>query len=126
MRFAGQQLLQNVHAEGGVRLAQKKSSDGEIVAASAISTASKSGIPTSQDVELTAPTMDFSLKNGRQLVLAETSGPPQIVIDQLGVQQKTSITAGKFTFNFTEQNRLASLHGDYSNEVMGDEGFTAV
>src|SRR5882672_2993320 len=64
LRFAGQQLLQTVHAEGGVRLAQKKNSNAEIVAASGNSTASKTDIPTSQDVELTSPTMDFTLKNG--------------------------------------------------------------
>jgi lipopolysaccharide export system protein LptA len=111
LHFAGQQLLQTVHAEGGVRLAQQKGTSGEIVAASAASSASKTGINDTQDLELTAPTMDFTLKNGRQLVLAETSGPPQIVIAQPGVHQKTVVTAGKFDFHFTDQNRLASLHG---------------
>ena len=31
---------------------------------------------------MTAPAMDFVVKDGRQLELAETSGPPQIVIAQ--------------------------------------------
>jgi lipopolysaccharide export system protein LptA len=112
LRFAGQQLLQTVHAEGGVRLAQQKgSSAAGMVAASATLPASKISAADTQDLELTAPTMDFTLKNGRQLELAETSGPPQIVIAQPSVHQKTVVTAGKFTFKFTEQNRLASLHG---------------
>jgi lipopolysaccharide export system protein LptA len=55
--------------------------------------------------------MDFIVKGGRHLQRAETSGPPQIVVTQAGVHQKTAVTAGKFTFGFTEQNRLASLHG---------------
>jgi lipopolysaccharide export system protein LptA len=112
LHFAGKQLLQAVHAEGGVRLAQQKSGNGSaIVAASAAASASKGDAADSQDVELTAPSMDFTLKNGRLLQLVETSGPPQIVIAQPSVRQKTVVTAGKFTFGFTPQNRLASLHG---------------
>ena len=122
LHFAGQQLLQTVHAEDGVRLAQQKSSSGAgVVAVSVTSAASKTalasasglktGAPEAQDLELTVPTMDFTIKNGRQLELAETSGPPQIVIAQPGVHQKTVVTAGKFTFGFTGKNRLASLHG---------------
>jgi len=112
LRFAGQQLLQTVHAEGGVRLAQQKgSSAAGMVVASATLPASKISAADTQDLELTAPTMDFTLKKGRQLELAETGGPPQIVIAQPSVHQKTVVTAGKFTFNFTDQNRLASLHG---------------
>jgi lipopolysaccharide export system protein LptA len=113
LQFAGQQLLQTVHAEGGVRLAQqKRSSAAGIVAASATPAASKTGAADTQDLELTAPTMDFTLKNGRQLQLAETGGPPQIVIAQPSAHQKTVVTAGKFTFNFTDRNRLAGLHGE--------------
>jgi lipopolysaccharide export system protein LptA len=112
MRFTGNQLLQTVHAEEGVRLAQKKGSSASgMVAASSVSAASKTGTADTQDLELTAPTMDFKLKNGRQLEVAETSGPPQIVIAQPSVHQKTVVTAGRFTFRFTEQDRLASLHG---------------
>jgi lipopolysaccharide export system protein LptA len=55
--------------------------------------------------------MDFAVKNGRLIESAVTSGPPQIVITQPGVNQKTVVTAGKFTAGFTERNRLATLHG---------------
>ena len=119
MHFAGQQLLQTVHAEGGVRLAQLKSANGDaVLAASSKPMASKGGAVDSQEVELTAPTMDFTLKNGRQLELAETSGPPQIVIAQPGVHQKTVVTAEKFTFGFTDKNRLASLHGSPNAKII--------
>jgi lipopolysaccharide export system protein LptA len=109
LRFSGEQVLRAIHAEDGVRLAQQKSSnEAEFVAASA---ASKNGKPNSQDTELTAPAMDFTVKNGRQLQLVETAGPPQIVIAQPALHQKTVVTAAKFTFGFSPENRLASLHG---------------
>ena len=113
LRFAGQQVLQTVHAQGGVRLAQQKGAVG-VATASATSTSisiSTTGAPDTQDLELGAPTMDFVVKNGRHLERAETSGPPQIVITQASVHQKTVVAAGKFTFGFTDQNRLASMHG---------------
>ena len=50
-----------------------------------------------QDVEMTAPAMDFYVKGGRQLERAVTSGPPQIVITQPGSNQKTVVIAKKFT-----------------------------
>jgi len=61
---------------------------------------------------MTAPVMDFIVKDGRLLERAETSGPPQIVITQPGANQKTVVTAAKFTAKFTENNRLATLHGE--------------
>ncbi len=111
LRFAGKQILQTVHAEEGVRLAQKKGSSGAGAVTASATSISKTGALDTQDLELTAPAMDFIVKDGRHLERAESSGPPQIVITQAGVHQKTVVTAGKFTFGFTEQNRLASLHG---------------
>jgi lipopolysaccharide export system protein LptA len=117
--FSGNQLLQKVHAEGGVRLAQQKAAEGlAVVAASTTLPASKTGTPSTQDLELTAPAMDFTLKNGRQLKLAETTGHPQIVIAQPANGQKTVVRAGKFTFSFTDQNRLASLHGEPDAQIV--------
>lgn len=107
LRFAGKQILQTVHAEEGVRLVQKKGA-ADTVSASATS---KAAALEGQELAVSAPAMDFIVKNGRHLERAETSGPPEIVITQAGVHQQTVVTAGKFTFGFTEQNRLASLHG---------------
>jgi lipopolysaccharide export system protein LptA len=110
LHFAGQQILQTVHAEDGVRLAQKRSQSGALVASASSSTAG--GDAQDQDIDMTAPVMDFIVKGGRQLERAETSGPPQIVITQPGANQKTVVTAAKFTAKFTEKNRLATLHGE--------------
>jgi lipopolysaccharide export system protein LptA len=110
LRFAGKEILQTVHAEEGVRLMQKKIDD-------AASSGGRAGAPVSplptdaQEVEMSAPVMDFVVKDGHLLQSAVTSGPPQIVITQPGVSQRTVVTAAKFTANFTEHNRLASLHG---------------
>ena len=67
---------------------------------------------------MAAPVMDFVVKDGRRLERAETSGPPQIVITQPGANQKTVVTAAKFTAKFTEKNRLATLHGEPEAKIV--------
>src|SRR5258708_334155 len=131
LHFAGQQMLKTVHAEDGVRLSQKKSQSGtgDLVMSSARSSAQSSALartssPTkggAQDIEMTAPVMDFIVKDGRRLELAETSGPPQIVITQSGSNQKTVVTAAKFTAKFTEKNRLAALHGEPDAKIVSSK-----
>jgi len=110
LHFGGKQVLETVHAEEGVRLAQKKSS------------ANGAGVTSSstdaQEVEMTAPVMDFVVKDGRQLTLAETSGPPQILITQPGSREKTIITADRFTAKFIENSHLASLHGEPNARIV--------
>ncbi|MGB7332158.1 MAG: LptA/OstA family protein, partial [Terriglobales bacterium] len=125
---AGQQILETVHAEQGVRLTQKNSQSGTgaVIATSATtSSASSALLPSSasskagtQDVEMTAPVMDFIVKDGRLLERAETSGPPQIVITQPGANQRTVVTATKFTAKFTGKNRLATLHGEPDAKIV--------
>jgi lipopolysaccharide export system protein LptA len=120
LHFAGQQQLQTVHAEDGVRLTQKSnpSGTGQANQGAAVS-AAKNGKPgAGQDVEMTAPVMDFTVKDGRLLQSAETSGPPQIVIMQPGSNQKTVVTAVKFTTKFTDKNRLATLHGEPDAKIV--------
>ena len=114
LHFTGQQQLETVHAEDRVRLSQKKSSSvgGALVASSS------PGGSGAQDIEMTAPAMDFIVKGGRLLERAETSGPPQIVITQPGANQKTVVTAAKFTARFTEKNRLATLHGEPDAKIV--------
>ncbi|MGO9577139.1 MAG: LPS export ABC transporter periplasmic protein LptC, partial [Terriglobales bacterium] len=117
LHFAGRQVLKTVHAEDGVRLTQKNRESGLVaVPSSSLSPSlSKGG---AQDVEMTAPVMDFIVKDGRLLERAETSGPPQIVITQPGANQKTVVTAAKFTAKFTENNRLATLHGEPDAKIV--------
>jgi lipopolysaccharide export system protein LptA len=113
LHFGGRQILETVHAEDGVRLSQKKSQSGAVVTTVAATVAARASTKAdSQDIEMTAPVMDFLVKNGRLLERAETSGLPQIVITQPGNNQKTVVTAAKFTAKFTEKNRLATLHGE--------------
>jgi len=130
---AGQQVLKTVHAEDGVRLTQKSSRTGTLVAAAATPSSSAASSTASsrprstpaqegtQDVEMTAPVMDFIVKDGRLLERAETSGPPQIVITQPGANQKTVVTAAKFTAKFTEKNRLATLHGEPDAKIVSSK-----
>src|ERR1035437_1594243 len=118
LRFAGQQILQTVHAEDGVRLTQKK---GERAGRAGTPVAPLSESDDAQDVEMTAPVMDFIVKDGRRLERAETSGPPQIGITQPGANQKTVVTAAKFTAKFTEKNRLATLHGEPEAKIVSSK-----
>ncbi len=111
LHFAGQQMLKTVHADNGVRLTQKNRQSGLIASPSP----AKGG---TQDVEMTAPVMDFIVKDGRLLERAETSGPPQIVITQPDAHRKTVVTAAKFTAKFTEKNRLATLHGEPDAKIV--------
>jgi lipopolysaccharide export system protein LptA len=128
---AGQQLLETVHAEDGVRLTQKNGQTGAVVASAALSSPAspaKAG-GQNQDIEMTAPVMDFIVTDGRLLQSAETSGPPQIVITQPGSNQRTVVTAAKFTAKFTEKNRLSTLHGEPDAKIvssMVDSGGTIV
>ncbi|MGA7295691.1 MAG: LPS export ABC transporter periplasmic protein LptC [Terriglobales bacterium] len=129
LHFAGQQVLQTVHAEDGVRLWQKtsQSGSGSMMAPSVVplpsSAASSAAKGTQgQDIEMTAPVMDFIIKDGRLVERAETSGPPQIVITQPGANQKTVVTAAKFTARFTDKNRLATLHGEPNAKIVSTIG----
>jgi lipopolysaccharide export system protein LptA len=111
LHFAGQQILESVHGEEGVRLSQKANPSATV--AMEPSPARSAGTTSQrQDIEMTAPVMDFTVKNGRLLERAETSGPPRIVITQPGSNQKTVVTAAKFTAKFTDRNHLATLHGE--------------
>ena len=134
LHFGANQVLKTVHADEGVRLEQRRSGSGVgggLGAVSGSAPASGSAAPSSliansqgrgtgsgQDIEMTAPTMDFVVKNGNQVEFAETSGPPEIVITQPGTSGKTVVTADRFTGKFTEQNRLSLLHGEPNTKIV--------
>jgi lipopolysaccharide export system protein LptA len=103
-------VLKTVHAEDGVRLVQNQTETK--------TTASSQSSPGGQDIEMTAPVMDFIVRRGRLLERAETSGPPQITITQPGSNQKTVVTAQQFIARFTEKNRLATLHGESDARIV--------
>jgi lipopolysaccharide export system protein LptA len=125
LHFNGQQVLQKVHAEEGVRLTQKRSSS---TTPNLVNASASASVPTpgqfgssgqEQDLEMTAPAMDFYIKGGRQLERAVTSGPPKIVITQPASNQKTVVTATKFTAKFTDKNRISTLHGEPNAKIVG-------
>ncbi len=121
LRFAGKQVLQTVHAEEGVKLTQRKmeTANGARSAEARTGDSSRrSAGPDAQEVELTAPAMDFIVKDGHRLERAETSGPPQIVITQPGLHQKAVVTASRFTATFTDKNHLATLHGEPEAKIV--------
>jgi lipopolysaccharide export system protein LptA len=103
LNFAGKNVLTTVHTEGGVRLLQRQKP----------STSVRSGPGSAQDMELTAPVVDFVVAEGRRLKQAETSGPPQLTILPAGTNpgQQTLVTARKFTALFDDLGQLASVHG---------------
>jgi lipopolysaccharide export system protein LptA len=117
LHFVGEQVLKSVHAEDGVRLTQQNSRSGALMALSPAK-AGPQPQAQSQDIEVTAPVMDFAVKDGRLLERAVTSGPPRIVITQPEQNQKTVVTATKFTATFTENNRLATLHGEPNARIV--------
>ena len=111
MEFAGQNVLQTVHAVDGARLSQR--------AAGGNKPAEKGLASGPQDFDLTAPVIDFTVAQGHILQHAVTSGAAQIAIAQVqgagsSPGQRTVVTAGKFTAEFAAsqgKNHLANLHG---------------
>ena len=124
--FAGRNQLQKVHAVDGARLTEK-----------AEGTKKPGSNSASQDFELTAPVIDFTVAKGHILDRAETSGAAQIVISPArevsstdaaassaglipgAPAQRTVVTAGKFEAKFatdqattgTGHTHLAAIHG---------------
>ncbi len=120
MDFAGQNELQKVQALDGVRLTQK--------APPASKPGTKGAGSGSQDFEITAPIIDFTVAQGHFLQHAVTSGAAQITITpaqgsaaavqaspaQTPFTQKTVVTAGKFDANFARtdgRDRFTGVHG---------------
>jgi len=129
--FAANQVLEKVHAQEGVRLVQDRlAPSGQPTAGNASNSAVQSGeavarnasnaspLMNAQKVEMTAPVMDFVVKNGNLLQSAETTGPPQIVITQPDSKQKTVVTAARFTARFAAKNRLDVLHGEPNARIV--------
>jgi lipopolysaccharide export system protein LptA len=121
MDFAGHNQLQRVHAIDGARLRQNATGGtGQTIRGSATDT---------QQFELTAPVIDFTVAQGHTLQRAVTSGAAKITVvqarqsslgsahagpAQVGPAQSTVVTAGKFDAEFANddrRNHLSSIHG---------------
>ncbi|HTR26980.1 MAG TPA: LptA/OstA family protein [Terriglobales bacterium] len=116
LHFGAGQLLETVHAEDGVRLEQRK-----LGASSSPTPSGSASAANQQTVEMTAPAMDFLVKDGKIMQSATTSGPPQITISQSGNNQKTVVTADQFTARFAENNRLSLLHGEPNSRIVSSQ-----
>jgi lipopolysaccharide export system protein LptA len=98
LNFTGTNILTTVHSEQSVRLVQHQKP--------------AAGSGNAQDVEVTAPVIDFFLAGGRRLDRAETSGAAQIALrPSPSTGQQTLVTAGKFQAHFDQMGQLASVHG---------------
>jgi lipopolysaccharide export system protein LptA len=97
-KSSGQTLLAKIHAEENVKLLQHQNSANPSASA--------------QDMELTAPIVDFFLADGKRLDRAETSGEAQIAIHPtIGNGPQTLVTAGKFLANFDDTGQFTAVHG---------------
>jgi lipopolysaccharide export system protein LptA len=105
LNFSGKNLLSTVHTEGNVKLVQHQKSSTTTAAA--------------QDLELTAPIVDFFLAGGHRLERAETSGPPQIVIRPTTPGAgETLVTAAKFEARFDDLGRPVSIQGATNTRIV--------
>jgi lipopolysaccharide export system protein LptA len=106
LHFVGKNQLTIVHTEENVKLTQHQKP----------ATASA----TAQDLELTAPVVDFWLSPGNLLKRAQTSGAAKITIRPTTPSpgQQTLITAGKFTGRFDQFGQLSSVHGAPNGRIV--------
>jgi len=95
LHFAPHAKLKDVHADLGVILSQSENPKQK-----------------AQSFELTAPSVDFLLRDGRMIRHAETSGPPQLkLLSSPPGTDSTVITAAKFLADFDNKGRPLKLHG---------------
>jgi len=116
--FSGGNVVSKVRAEENVNLRQPQR-------------ASSAGANT-QDLELTAPVVDFFLSSQHRLHRAETSGAAQITLrpstlsaatdsNAKGKNEPTTVvTAGKFEARFDDSGQLSSLHGAPSARIVSE------
>jgi lipopolysaccharide export system protein LptA len=116
LNFTGKNLLTTARAEENVKLVQERVHGAQIAQNS-------SGQPNNaQDIEITAPIIDFFVDHGRRLKRAVTSGAAQIAILPAGgaVGQRTFVTAGKFDAKFDERSHLHSVHGEPDAKIVNN------
>jgi lipopolysaccharide export system protein LptA len=106
LSFTGMNLLNSVHAEQNVRLAeQPKPSPGQ----------------APQNLELQAAAVDFRIAAGRRLDSVQTAGVAQVVIrpqDKAAAGRETVVTAGKFQARFNSQGQMVSVQGSPNARIV--------
>jgi lipopolysaccharide export system protein LptA len=95
---SGRNLVTKVHAEDNVKLLQHQNPASPSASA--------------EDLELTAPGLDFFIAPGGRPERAETSAAAQISIrPAAGSGQQTLVTAAKFIAGFDASGHFTSVHG---------------
>jgi lipopolysaccharide export system protein LptA len=115
LSFAAKNVLTNVHMEENVKLAQRQKPSAPSAAA--------------QDMELSAPAVDFFVTGGRRLERAETVGASQIALVSPGkgttgqsvAGQQTKATAARFEARFDDLGQLSSVHGAPDARIVTSE-----
>jgi len=103
LTFGPENTLTKAHAEQQVKLSQHQ----------------KPGSNQGQDVDVSAPAMDFFVADSRRLTRAETIGPPEISLLPTDAKQApTRVTADKFIARFDSLGQLSQVHGEANARVV--------
>jgi len=124
--LSNRNVITRIHAEGQVKLLQHARSQGqETLTASNRAPAATpkqraSSGSQAQNIEVTAPAMDFIVAGGQRLKSAETIGAPQISLIPSDVRNgmQTRATADKFTAMFDSSGQLSKVHGETNVRVV--------
>ncbi len=107
--FAGRNQISKVRAEDNVKLVEF---GGDAGVPARLHKEDPASAKDTQQIEVSAPAMDFFMAKGRHLERAETSpGGRIVVLPSKGEGSTTTLTAGRFEARFDDQSRLRSIHG---------------
>jgi len=115
VEFAGRNVITKVYADEQVRLLQIQNREQQPEGRGRRPLQKQNP----QDIEVTAPAMDFFVAGGNRLARAETFGPPQVTL--LPIDSKsgpTRITADKFTATFDPAGQLSRVYGEAHAKVV--------
>ena len=106
--FAGKNQVNRIHAEENVKLVEMPPAGSSPKTSNA------------QKVEVTAPTIDFLLDQGKRVSRAETAGAAQIaIVPAANDGTRTVVTAGRFEAIIDDQRRLSTVHGAPDAKIVG-------
>jgi lipopolysaccharide export system protein LptA len=99
--FSGKNQVSKIHADDNVKLVELPAT-----------TTGPGTSANTQQVEITAPAIDFLVAKGKHLDRAETSAGARIaVLPAAGDGSATTVTAGRFRAKFDDHSRLSAVHG---------------
>jgi len=128
--FSGHNEASQIHAQDSVKLTELASSeppagsDSRVVGGAAGVPARREGrdanpSTANQQVEISAPAMDFSLARSKHVERVETLGAANItILPAVADGSSTTVTAGRFLARFDEQNRLQAVHGSPDAKIV--------